>query len=138
MTDVRLARHYLALVSIACGQALAQNAATDWFPVHVGDQWLYAHDTRDENGAGRAHPVLHHWQTEETTTGAWTIPEGTLVKRQVRVTEGSPPTGWRVNPNPAYLLRGDSLYAEVDWDPSAHRLTPDSLRGLRADLVPGL
>lgn len=56
--------------------------------------------------------------------------------RQVRVTAGSPPTGWRVDPTPAYLIRGDFLYEEVHWDPSAHQLTPEFLKGLGAYLSP--
>jgi len=40
--------------------------------------------------------------------------------------EGSPPDGYRVRPDPAYLIRGDCLYSDaVDWDPSVHQLTPD-------------
>ena len=136
MAFVRLARPYLALILISGGQACAQNAAASWFPVHLGDKWIYEYETRDENGEGRAHLVIHRWKTEETTIGSWTIPEGTVVGRQVRVTEGSPPTGSSVNPNPAYLIRGDCLYADVNWNPSAHQLTADFLKELDASLSP--
>ena len=100
----------------------AQDAAVDWFPVHAGDTWIYRHETRDENGGGRAHLDIHRWQTEETVTGAWVVPEGTLVGRQVRVVEGS--AGYRVNPEPAVLIRGDCVYSsEVDWKAQEHQLT---------------
>jgi hypothetical protein len=135
MAWVRLARHYLALVLLA-SQAGGQNAATDWFPVHVGDKWIYKYDTRDEHGEGRAHLDIHSWKTEEITIGVWTVPEGTLVGRQVRVAEGSPQIGWHVNTNPAALIHGGCLYAEVNWDPLAHQLAPDFLKGLGAYLSP--
>ena len=38
-----------------------------------------------------------------------------------------------MDPNPAYLIRGDCVYAsygEVGWDPSTHQLTPDFRKGL--------
>jgi hypothetical protein len=38
--------------------------------------------------------------------------------------------GYRVNANPAYLISGDCLYAAVDWNPSAHQLTPYFLKWL--------
>jgi hypothetical protein len=134
---VRFARLYLALVFISGAEAYAQNAAATWFPVHVGDRWIYEYTTRDESGEGRALPDIHTWKTEETTIGSWSTPEGILVGRQVRVIEGSPPTGGLVNPNPAYLIRGDCLYTtEVNWDPSAHQLTPDFLKGLGLYLSP--
>jgi len=114
-------------------RAFAQNPVADWLPVHTGDKWIYAHETRDENGDGRAHLEIHHWQTEEIVTGSWTIPEGTLVARQLRITEGSIPEGWRmtgfrVHPNQVYLIRGDCLYGpdygEAAWDSSTHSLLP--------------
>ena len=132
------ARRYLGLVLIAAGQACAQRTAIDWFPAHLGDKWIYGHDTRDENGEGRSHLVTHSWKTEETTTGSWAVPEGTLLEKQVRVTEGSAPAGWWVNPNAAYLIRGDCLYSEASWDPSAHKLTADFLKGIGAYLSPDL
>jgi hypothetical protein len=94
---VRSAWRYLGLVLIAAGQARAQSTARDWFPAHLGDKSIYEYDTRDENGEGRAHLVIHSWKTEDTTIGSWAVSEGMLFERQVRVTEGSTPAGWRVN-----------------------------------------
>jgi len=123
---------YLATAFIFTSQVCAQNDVGDWFPVHVGDKWIYEHETRDDTGGGIAHLEIHKWKTEEIITASWTVPEGTLVGRQVLVTGGSPPTGW-VNPSPAYLIRGDcfySSYGEVGWDLSTHQLSPDFLKGL--------
>jgi hypothetical protein len=121
---MRLPALCLALVHISSGAVCAQNAVENWFPIHVGDQWIYEHETRDDTGEGRAHLEIHRWKTEETIIGSWIIPEGTLVGRQVRVVEGSPHEGYRVRSDPAYLIRGDCLYSdEVDWEPSVHLLT---------------
>jgi hypothetical protein len=122
---MRLVQLSLAITFIASGQVFAQKTAADWFPIHVGDKWIYQHETRDDTGEGRAHLDIHRWKTEETILGSWTIPEGTLVGRLVRVMEGSPPTGRRVNASPAYLIRGDCLYSDgVGWEPLNHELTP--------------
>jgi hypothetical protein len=136
MSFMRLASPCLSLILISTAQACAQTTAANWFPVQVGDKWMYEYDTRDEHGEGRAHLEVHRWKTEETTVGAWTVPQGTVVARQVRVMEGSPPTGGWVNPNLAYLIRGDCVYADVQWNSPAHELTPDFLKGLGTWLSP--
>jgi hypothetical protein len=124
----------LALAFLSSGQASDQNAVAEWCPVHAGDKWIYAHETRDDTGQGPAHLEFHRWKTEETTIGSWTIPEGTLVERRVRVVESSPRAGYHENPNPAYLIRGDCLYLSyVDWEPPRHQLTP----AFREDLFAG-
>ena len=131
-------RLYLGLILVTGGQACAQKPAGDWFPIHIGDKRTYEYTTRDENGRGRTHLDMHTWRTEETTTGSWTVPEGTLVGRQVRVIEGSPRGGWRVNPSPVDLIRGDCVYGnlgDADWDPSTHELTANFRKGLSALLL---
>jgi hypothetical protein len=104
--------------------------AQSWYPLHTGDRWIYQYDTRDDIGEGRGHLDVHSWKTEETITGSWNTPEGLLVAKHVRVIEGAPRRGWRVDPAPAYLLRGECLYAHVRWDPSTHQLTPELREGL--------
>jgi hypothetical protein len=133
---------WLAAGFISGGTISAQNTASDWFPIHVGDKWVYEHTSRINNGGGQAHPDVRTWRTEETTIGSWTIPEGTVVGRQVRVIEGSPPPDAALSPSPtltaapspAYLIRGDCLYGpeygEAGWNPSDHQLTPDFRKGL--------
>jgi len=127
----------LAPIFFACisgSQAFAQSAVTDWIPIHAGDKWTYQHQTLDDTGRGRRHSEVHRWQTEEIITGLWTVPEGMLVGRRVRVVAGSPQMGRRVDPDPAFLIRGNCLYrlSTRDWEPSAHQLTSDFLKWLTA------
>jgi hypothetical protein len=132
MFVVRYVLLYLALAFVWNGQAFAQDGVADWFPVHVGDKWIYDHETRDDTGQGPAALEIHRWKTEETIIGSWTIPEGILVGRHVRVTEGSPRRGYRVDLDPAYLIQGDCLYrlGTGNWEPSYRRLSPDFLTWL--------
>ena len=121
-------------LALAYGPAFPQDAVENWFPTHAGDKWIYEHETRDDAGEGRGHLETHRWKTEETIVGSWIISEGALVGSQVRVTDGSPPTGWRVNASPAYLIRGDCLYSDgVGWEPLNHKLTA----AYREDLLAG-
>jgi hypothetical protein len=125
---------YLALAFFSNSQAFAQEPVADWFPVHVGDKWIYDHETRDDTGHGIAHLEIHRWKTEETILGLWTIPEGTLVGRRVRVVEGSPRVGYRMHQDRAYLIRGDCIYLSYfNWEPLNHQLTPE----FRGDLFAG-
>ncbi len=132
----------LALAAFSFGQPTSPNSVANWFPVHVGDKWIYAHERRDDVGdavyrnqhfAGGSLQISR-WDTEETTTGYWSVPEGTLVGRRVQVTRGSPPPGYRADPpDSAYLIRGSCLYStEVEWDPVSHQLTPGFRDELRA------
>ena len=118
---------------IAGSQAFAQNAVMDWLPIHAGDKWTYQHETRDATGEGPGRLEVHRWQTEETIIGSWTVPEGVLVGRQVRIVDGSPQVRG-VDPSPAFLIRGDCLYrlGTRDWEASAHQLTPDFLKWLKS------
>ncbi len=131
---MRRARLYLALAFISTARAGAQNAVAHWFPVHAGDNWTYEHETRDDAGQGREHPIVHRWKTEETIAGSWTVPEGTLVEKRVRIVEGSPPPGYPLDARPAFLIRGECLYMRyMAWQPLDHILTP----AFRQDLLTG-
>ena len=132
----------LAAVFISGGSISGQNTVSNWFPIHAGDKWVYEHTSRINNGGGQAHPDVRTWRTEEITIGSWTVPEGTVVGRQVRVIEGAPPPDAALSPSPtltaapspAYLIRGECLYGpeygEAGWNPSNHQLTPDFRKGL--------
>jgi hypothetical protein len=132
-----------AFAFVSLGQPASQDAVANWFSLHAGDSWIYSHERRDDVGDaiyrnGRfvgGNLRISHWQTEETVTGSWTVPEGTLVGKRVRVTGGSPPPEYRANaPDGAYLIRGSCLYSsEVEWDPANHRLMPQ----FRDDLLAG-
>jgi hypothetical protein len=74
---------------------------------------VYGYERRDDTGEGRAHLDIHRWKAEETIIGSWTISEGTLVVKHVRVVGGSLPLGYRVDTQPAFLIRGDCLYSDA-------------------------
>jgi len=113
---------------LAGAPAYAQNDIAEWFPVHAGDKWTYAYETRDENGRGRAHPEIRKWTTEETVSVSWTVPEGLVVVRQVRST---PPAHDR-----AFLIRGDCVYQDVAWDAAARQIKDEYRKGLATWLAP--
>jgi len=121
-------RRYLAWIVFLAGPACAQNAVTDWFPVHVGDKWTYDYESRDDNGGGPRHPEIRKWTTEETTVGSWTVPEGLMVERQVRAT---PP-----KPDRVFLIRGNCVYADIVWDPASRQLKDEYRKGLDTWLSP--
>ena len=50
---VKRAAPYLALALISIRPAFAQQVVANWFPVHIGDRWIYQHETRDDTGRGR-------------------------------------------------------------------------------------
>ena len=132
---MRRALLLFAFVLVWIAPASAQSAVVSWFPIHIGDRWIYEHETRDDNGGGTAHLEIHRWRTEETTVGSWPSPEGMLVARRVRVIEGSPPPDW-IDPERerAYLIRGDCLYgSEVEWESRDHHIST----AFREDLLAG-
>ena len=83
----------LGLTLALFAQTAPNDAVANWFPVHVGDRWIYSHETRDQNSEMVGDVQISQWETEETTTGIWPVPEGTLVGRHVRISGGSPPAG---------------------------------------------
>ncbi|MGD0962670.1 MAG: hypothetical protein ABSA57_02070 [Candidatus Acidiferrales bacterium] len=125
----------LAIAFLLSSQAYSQDSVANWFPVHLGDKWIYEHETRDAGVNGNLPPLeIHRWQTEETVTGSSKIPQGTLVEIQVRIIQGSLPTGWRSYPHRAYLIRDNCLYlpeyGEIALDSSGHQLSADFIEGL--------
>ena len=132
----------LGLTLALFAQTAPNDAVANWFPVHVGDKWIYWHESRDDIGdagyrdgriiGGSLQVAI--WETEETTTGVWTVPEGTLVGRHVRVSGGSPSPDYQMNaPDHAYLIRGNCLYStEVGWNPVNHNLTNEFLEEMAA------
>ncbi len=123
---------YLSLCLVSFGQTQAPGVVANWFPTHPGDRWIYDHDDRNENGSGRAHPVIERWRTEQTIIGSWSIPEGTLIETHVQPV-GDLPAAIHVQPNPAYLIQNNCLYeSEVNWNPTTHQLTDAFRQGLLA------
>ena len=119
---------------IASTQALAQGMASAWFPMEVGNQWLYEHESRDTPANN---PHVTTWQTVETVTGTLAIPEGTVVLRRVEV-KGNPPGGWlpTVYGESNYLVRNDCLYfltPHDSWNEQEQSLRPE----YRTELLAG-
>ena len=120
----------VALLSFA--QSPPSVAIGNWFPIHRGDKWTYDHEDRNENGNGRAHPMIERWRTEQTVTGSWPIAEGTLIETRAQPVGSVPPTV-HIQPNPAYLIRNNCIYeSEVAWNPTTHQLTETFRQGLLA------
>lgn len=93
--------------------------------MEVGDKWTYEHEYR-EGSAKKPHVM--RWQTAESVTGTLTIPEGTVVLREV-VVQGDRPGGWldTVYGESNYLIRHDCLYflnPQDSWDEQRHGLRP--------------
>jgi hypothetical protein len=140
---MRRAVLYFAFTFVSFGQSASQDAVANWFSLHTGDKWVYSHERRDDVGdavyrdgqfAGGSLRIAR-WESEEIVTGSWTVPEGTLVGKRVRISGGSPPPDYQFNPPAsAWLIRGSCIYSsEVEWDPVNHTLKP----GFRDEMLAG-
>ena len=112
---------FLAL--IACVWPLA--AETPWYPLNPGNDWTYEHEMRSGNPR---HPAIVRWTTVETIRGTVTIPEGTIVERDVRTEEGRPDNSWIARRSEFdYLVRRNCIYflSQQDWAERASRLNPE-------------
>jgi hypothetical protein len=134
----------LALCAISIA-ASAQENPFAWFPLRVGSRWIYQNESKSGD---RNRPDVDRWTSEETVTGWVSIPEGTIVLREVREqgsnggqtgrTEAIAPNGRRVEvPGVAnrghlvardrepYLVHGSCVYViGQGWDPRNQRLRP--------------
>ena len=110
--------------------------STRWFPLEVGNQWIYEHESRE---GSREHPFLRRWETVETVTGRLDIAAGTVVVREVRV-KGKTSGGWLQTRygESNYLIHEGCLYfldPHDSWDEQGQRLKPDYQRRLLAGQV---
>ena len=117
-------------------QTFSGGAASRWFPLDVGNQWTYEHESRE---GSREHPFVTRWETVETVTGSLSILEGTVVLRQVQV-KGKTSGGWLQSRygESDYLIRKDCLYfldPHDSWDEQGQRLRPDYQTRLLAGQV---
>ena len=124
---------FAACLVAFCSQAFAQGVAADWFPMDVGNQWVYRHESRDSQVNS---PQIRRWETVETISGVRAVPEGTVILRHVEI-QGDKPTGWlaAVYSESNYLLRNGCLYFlnPQTWDERERRLQPE----YRAQLLAG-
>lgn len=92
----------------------------DWYPLQVGNKWIYAHEARygDVNK-----PEVDQWTREVTITGHVKLPEGLLILRSSKLLAGSKnaPTN---QPHP-YLIRGQYVHRAF-YDATKKALTPES------------
>ncbi len=102
----------------------------DWFPLQVGNRWIYAHFSKSGDSA---RPTVHDWTTFETVMEHRQIPEGTVVVMSVEQ-RGTSDGGWIAQRDQTnYLIHGDCVYAlHEGWDIVKLDLTPDYRRELNA------
>jgi len=121
---------YILLLS---AQMFAQGAESDWFPMDIGNQWVYEHESR---GVPASNPHVTRWQTAETITGTLRIPEGLVVLRHVEM-NGDTSGGWlqSVYGESNYLVRNDCLYFlnPQTWNDEEHAVRPN----YRAQILAG-
>ena len=96
----------------------AQDIVSVWLPTHIGDSWTYQREERNgAEGGGMAHPEIARWKVEETIKGSIAIPEGVLLRKQIRALDPIPVEVRRHIPgtkeiDEAYdLIRGNCVYS---------------------------
>ncbi|HLK65195.1 MAG TPA: hypothetical protein VKU19_17260 [Bryobacteraceae bacterium] len=111
----------------------AQDAVASWFPMTVGNHWVYEHEALD--GTARS-PRVVKWQTDESITGLLALAEGTVVLRYVQY-EGETPGSWLSKYGEShYLIRNSCLYfldGAYSWDAENRQLTPEFREKLLAN-----
>lgn len=115
----------LSCILVANSQIIAQGTVSEWFPLHVGDQWVYAHETR--TGSPK-HPFVYTWNTVETITGTLVIPEGTAVLRRIDFPDREEGDGWIGGYGESHYLVRNSCVIFLDsqtWDEKERRLLPE-------------
>jgi hypothetical protein len=74
----------LLLLIAGCATSRAQAPVLSWYPLEVGDSWIWANESLDGD---RTHPSFERWTMEQTIVSAAPDAElgGTLVTRRNRV-----------------------------------------------------
>jgi hypothetical protein len=79
-----------------------------WFPLQVGSRWRYEHEWKSGD---QRQPKVERWITEESVTGSITIPEGTVVLREVHELQHGSAGGYVVmRQREPYLVRESCVY----------------------------
>jgi hypothetical protein len=135
--------------------ASAQENPLAWFPLRVGNRWIYEHEWKSGD---RNRPDVDRWTSEETITGWVTIPEGVVVLREVKEQGSSTgqsvprkviaPNGQVEVPRVAhpgylvardrepYLVHGNCVYVIGEgWDGQNQRLRPSYQEYLAKDAL---
>jgi len=148
---IRIGRLLITLCAFSV-VAKAQEDPLLWFPLHVGNRWVYEHESKSGD---RNLPDVDRWTTEQTISGWVTIPEGLVVLREVKQLPNASDQSTTVRaiaPNgqlrfvrqpdynrglltardrEPYLVRGSCVYVIGDgWDGQRRRLRPEYLNYL--------
>jgi hypothetical protein len=132
----------MLLCAASC--AGAQDAIRSWYPLQVGNTWIYAKESLD----GRMdHPDVEHWTTEETVirTARDAALDAVLVTMRVKVLDHrTPPRGprhsnMREEPESHLLVRHDCLWVVDGAAAGAAAYVDDPLHSARfhADFLQG-
>ena len=108
----------------------AAASVLDWFPLAVGNRWIYSHFSQ----SGDPHkPIVKNWTTIETVIEHRQTPEGAVVVMGIEQ-RGEADDGWIAQRHQTnYLIRGDCVYAlHEGWDMVKLDLTDDYRRQLGA------
>jgi hypothetical protein len=111
----------------------AQDVVNAWLPTHIGDSWTYQREERNgAEGGGMAHPEIARWRVEETIKGSIAIPEGVLLRKQIRALDPIPVEvrrhiPWIQEVQESYqLIRGNCVYSvEKQVDTARGQLLPE-------------
>jgi len=90
--------------------ACAQQDPLAWFPLKVGNRWVYEHESKSGN---RNQPQVDRFTTEEIITGTMPVPEGLVVLRDVRQqgNTAKPQAGYLIaRDRQPYLVHGNCIY----------------------------
>jgi hypothetical protein len=115
----------LIIALFGCAWSLGAAEILAWYPLNPGNVWIYEHEVRDLDPK---HPRISRWVTHEAVERLVSIPEGTVVKRDVKTIQGQPDGSWIGNRGAFhYLLREDCIYFlnGQDWADTARQLRPD-------------
>jgi hypothetical protein len=106
----------------------------EWLPMQIGDRWVYEKEWR---GGDRNHPDVTRWREEDSTVAIQTTPEGTLVRRQVRLLDNTaPPPNLRIGPESNILIRDACIYYlrnGYGWNSALNQLSGEFKQDLAAN-----
>jgi hypothetical protein len=93
-----------------------------WFPVAVGNRWVYQHAAFDAGEHGMADPKIERWKTEETIDAVTDVADGTMIVEHVRAYDHEMLIGWlaendattRLRPVERILIHENCLYRDGD------------------------
>jgi hypothetical protein len=74
----------------ASGPAEKDTQIGEWFPLGVGDRWIYAVESRDGAEGGTAHPRINRFQLVDTIRSANSMPDGTILEMTTEVQQPAP------------------------------------------------